>query len=53
MSLQYSDLIDFEDFNEFETVETITMLNGYTVTEGSDNDRLEFFSLGMYDLTTD
>lgn len=53
MSLQFSDLIDLNDFNEYEIVESITMYSGLTVTEGNDQDRLEFFSLGMYDVIID
>lgn len=52
MSLQYSDLADFNDFDFDEmmnTIETITVFNGLTVTEGNDQDRTEFFSLSNFD----
>lgn len=53
MSLQYSDLADFNDFDDYEISESITMYNGMTITEGNDLDRTEFFSLGMFDVVND
>lgn len=40
---------DFANFEAFEEVESVTMFNGLTLTEGSDRDINEFFSVGLLD----
>lgn len=40
---------EYTDFCDFEEVESVTLLNGLTLTEGSDRDINEFFSVSVSD----
>lgn len=38
---------EYTDFSDFEEVESVTLYNGLTITEGSDRDASEFFSVSV------